>query len=109
MGTYIRALFPHLPELGGGYRYLTLRNAGLPAVGTWPSLNVRRRPLGLSNHLLAWDLRRLKVGLLHVPFFNVPVTWSGRLVVTIHDLIPLTVRGTIPYPAKGSGLPSGSR
>lgn len=100
VGTYIRAIFPHLPEIGGGYQYLTLRNAGLPAVGTWPALNVRSQPLGLSNHLLGWELRGLKVGLLHVPFFNVPVTWSGRLVVTIHDLIPLTVPGTIESPAK---------
>jgi glycosyltransferase involved in cell wall biosynthesis len=100
VGTYIRTLFPHLPELGGGYGYLTLRNPGLPTVGTWQTLDVRSRPLDLSNHLLAWELRSLRTGLLHVPFFNVPLGWSGRLVITIHDLIPLTIPETIPSPVR---------
>ncbi len=100
VGTYLRTLFPHLPELGGDLRYLTLTNAGLPAVREWPVLNVRSRPLGLSSQLLPWELRRTAVELLYMPFFNVPTVWSSRLVATIYDLTPLVVRDTIGSPAK---------
>lgn len=34
-------------------------------------------------------LRRIKPALLHVPHFNIPLLYSGRLVVTIHDIIHL--------------------
>jgi glycosyltransferase involved in cell wall biosynthesis len=49
--------------------------------------------------LLYW---RLKPDLLHVPHFNIPVLWPGKMVVTIHDLITHDFRGpeqtTLPTP-----------
>ena len=33
------------------------------------------------------DLLRARLDLLHVPHFNVPILYPGRLVVTIHDMI----------------------
>ncbi len=38
--------------------------------------------------------RRAKLDLLHVPHFNVPVSYRGKLVVTIHDLLWHEYRGT---------------
>lgn len=31
--------------------------------------------------------RKLRVDLLHVPHFNIPVLYSGKLILTIHDLL----------------------
>ncbi len=42
---------------------------------------------------MAWILWRLKPDLLHVPHFTIPVLWTGKIVVTIHDLIKHFSRG----------------
>src|SRR3989344_4582776 len=46
-------------------------------------------------------LLKIKPDVLHVPHFNIPVLWNGKLVVTIHDLIKIHSRGkestTLPY------------
>lgn len=34
-------------------------------------------------------LRKIKPALLHVPHFNIPLAYPGRLVVTVHDVIHL--------------------
>lgn len=34
-----------------------------------------------------WQLQTLNLDLLHVPHFNIPVLYQGKLVVTIHDLL----------------------
>ena len=41
---------------------------------------------------------RYKLDLVHVPHFNIPVLWKGRMVVTIHDLIYLLFPGSVPSP-----------
>ena len=47
-------------------------------------------------------LIKIRPNLLHVPHFNIPVFWPGKLVVTIHDLITHEFRGreetTLPLP-----------
>ena len=43
---------------------------------------------GLSQHFFyARRLNREKLDLFHMPHFDVPYLYAGRLVVTVHDLI----------------------
>lgn len=44
---------------------------------------------------IAKEAHRAKVDLLHAPHCNAPAFYRGRLVVTIHDLIPLRCPGTM--------------
>src|SRR3989454_2521793 len=96
IGTYIRTLFPRLPTLADGLEYLAISNPGLPRVGTFPVLTVRSRPLDLTTQFLPFELRGVNAALLHVPYITAPLLWPGRLVITIHDLIPLILPETIP-------------
>ncbi len=46
------------------------------------------RPYSLAEQLvLPFHLHTLKLHLLHVPHFNVPLLYFGRTVITIHDLL----------------------
>lgn len=55
-----------------------------------------------EQYLLPLILSRIKPDILHIPHFNIPVIWPGKLIVTIHDLIKIHSRGsqstTLPYP-----------
>lgn len=43
---------------------------------------------GLKRHLLMpFKLKKLNLDLVHFTYFNVPVSYRGKFVVTIHDLI----------------------
>jgi glycosyltransferase involved in cell wall biosynthesis len=51
-----------------------------------------RAPLyGLRQQLLPAAARALEPDLLWVPHYNVPLTWRGRLLVTVHDLAHLAL------------------
>src|SRR3989449_11162992 len=93
---YIRTLFPRLPTLADGLEYLALSNPTRPRVGTFPVMTVRSRPLDLTTQFLPFELRGVNAALLHVPYITAPLLWPGRLVITIHDLIPLILPETIP-------------
>lgn len=49
----------------------------------------------LEHWAIAQEARRAGVDLLHAPHYNAPVFYRGKLVVTIHDLIPLRCPGTM--------------
>jgi len=40
-----------------------------------------------EQFVLPITLSRVRPDILHVPHFNVPIFWPGRMVVTIHDLL----------------------
>lgn len=42
------------------------------------------------------ELRKAKVDVLHIPHYNVPVFYRGRMVVTIHDLTHLILPEFLP-------------
>lgn len=50
---------------------------------------------------LPWLLEKLKPDLVHIPHFNIPILWRGKMVATIHDLITHEFRGkeqtTLPW------------
>ena len=42
------------------------------------------------------ELKKMKPDLLHVPHYNVPIFYRGKMVVTIHDLTHLKLREFLP-------------
>ena len=42
------------------------------------------------------ELKKMKPDLLHVPHYNVPIFYKGRMVVTIHDLTHLKLKEILP-------------
>jgi glycosyltransferase involved in cell wall biosynthesis len=98
IGTYIRTVFAGLLDVGGDYQYVAITNPALPTLPGIPAVSVRGRPLGFGAQLLPWELRGIRATLLHVPHFTAPLAWPGRLVLTIHDLIPLAIPQTIDAP-----------
>ncbi|MGB9834705.1 MAG: glycosyltransferase family 4 protein, partial [bacterium] len=62
----------------------------LPKKENFQFLECSTPPLRLKEH---WEIPRLlrdrNIFLFHVPHFNAPFFWRGKLIVTIHDLTPL--------------------
>jgi alpha-1,3-rhamnosyl/mannosyltransferase len=103
VGTYVRTVFASLPEASGDFQYLAITNPGLPTLPSIPTVSVRSNPLGIGAQLLPWELRHVRASLLHVPYFTAPLAWTGRLVLTIHDLIPLAIPDTVESPLRRAG------
>lgn len=103
IGTYIRTVFAALADVGGDYQYVAITNPALPTLPGIPAVSVRGHPLGIGAQLLPWELRGLRVDLLHIPHFTAPLTWPGRFMLTIHDLIPLAIPQTIRSPFRRIG------
>lgn len=89
IGRYIRNLVREITEVDHNNDYiLFLRKKNLDIVGNfqkveaeinWYGLDEQRKFPGIINNA--------KIDLMHFPHFNVPVMYSGKYVVTIHDLI----------------------
>ena len=74
VGRYIRNLTEQLKKLDRKNNYLFLKS------------NIKW--YGISEQIkLPKILAKLKPDLVHFPHFNVPIFYSGKFVVTIHDLI----------------------
>ncbi len=65
------------------------------------SLVASAHPLGLRGAVeLALLVRRAAPDVVHCPHFPTPAVQGPRLVVTLHDLIPLVVPGVMPSAAR---------
>ena len=42
---------------------------------------------GIGEQFGFYELQKLNADLLHVPHYNIPVMYTGKMIVTIHDLI----------------------
>lgn len=114
-GQYAEKLLQHLPRLAPDDEFVLYGSA--PAGTDWPS-NVRWAPLrripagrlsALAGHLLflPWQARRDRLDVLHVPTVHtrpslppVPRMVGCPVVVTVHDLIPITF-----YTRPGNPMP----
>ncbi len=75
VGRYIRNLISQLEKLDKKNDYTILKQPNIK----W---------YGISEQIkLPKILAKLKLDLVHFPHFNVPIFYSGKFVVTIHDLI----------------------
>lgn len=93
IGRYVDRLIAHLHRLDSQHEIVIfLRHE---AVAHWPYQHPRWKivPVGARWYSLREQLEmpyrfgREKLDVLHVPHFNVPVLYFGKLIVTIHDLI----------------------
>ncbi|MBI4064971.1 glycosyltransferase family 4 protein [Candidatus Gottesmanbacteria bacterium] len=92
VGRYIRNLVSELGTLDLKNRYiLFLRKKSFNALKL-PNSRWEKRLAEVPWHsvaeqfLMPWYFVREHLDLLHVPYFNVPLFYPGKLIVTIHDL-----------------------
>ena len=105
VGRYIRNLLTELAKIDRTNTYVVfVRKAAdfEPPNGRWI-----RRVADIRWHTIAEQIRmpaifsKEHLDLLHVPYFNVPLFYFGRFIVTIHDLTILHFdtgkATTLPY------------
>ena len=94
IGRYIRELTAAMIALQGAqsFQYLgypaDLEVAAGKFGGGFSGIKVYSKIYSVSEQ---WEIavKSRNMGLLHVPHFNIPVMYRGKLVVTVHDLIYL--------------------
>lgn len=90
IGTYIKALMGHGIydiALGDGNDILKY-DANVKVI----NYSDKIYGAGEQLHFPAKELRKSGADLLHVPHYNVPVFYRGKLAVTVHDLTHLSCR-----------------
>jgi glycosyltransferase involved in cell wall biosynthesis len=106
IGRYLRNLFPLLlPKLDAG-RIRVLGRRATIGEAAWlqdpriefieepaPIYSITEQAMGLRGAYRTTDL-------LWVPHYNAPLQYSGRMVVTMHDVAPLAVPGILGNPVK---------
>lgn len=108
VGRYIRNLLRYLSVLDGKNTYYIYTRS--EAVGEVRSLFPKSiiRVSDVRWHtvkeqlLMPFIFGRDPLDLLHVPYFCIPVFYTGKLIITIHDMTPLHVKtgkaSTLPFP-----------
>ncbi|MEK9143934.1 MAG: glycosyltransferase family 1 protein [Patescibacteria group bacterium] len=105
VGRYIRNLISELAQLDKTNRYIVFVRDDC-----WNPPNERweRRVVDIHWHsvaeqiLMPWMFMGEHLDLVHIPYFNVPIFYPGKFVVTIHDLTILHFdtgkASTLPMP-----------
>lgn len=94
IGRYIENLIVRLPQLAPDITWVFFfyDQAQVPTFAT-KSENLELRFAPIKHYSLAEQLslpsyfNEAQLDLLHIPHFNVPLTYQGKLVITIHDLL----------------------
>ena len=97
IGTYIKALMGHGIydiALGDGNDILKY-DANVKVI----NYSDKIYGAGEQLHFPAKELRKSGADLLHVPHYNVPVFYRGKLAVTVHDLTHLVLPQFLPNKA----------
>jgi glycosyltransferase involved in cell wall biosynthesis len=90
IGVYIENLIANLPKDEETKIILIVDKIAYddPKLMGFEKVLAKHHPYSnLAQLEMAWILWKIKPDLLHVPHFTIPVLWSGKIVVTIHDLI----------------------
>ena len=101
IGTYTRKLLQHLPPLADEFTFRALILKGTCVLPQHPNLRYQRVSAGIYGALeqLIVPIRARGARLLHSLHYNVPLLFSGRSVVTIHDLTHLMFPEFLPNSA----------
>ncbi|MNK85326.1 Capsular glucan synthase [compost metagenome] len=99
IGRYIQNLLTYLPREGVEIvAWLNAQGMKDERLDN-PYLERRLCEVPVFHPLEHWEIAKeaqsANLDLLHAPHYNAPVFYRGRLVVTIHDLIPLRCPGTM--------------
>ena len=101
IGRYIKSLLPEMIKQSPEDEFVVFGNVtslsrSIPREGVrmveWeaPAYSLREQ--------LAAPYAAHKLDILHIPHFNIPLSYRGRMVVTIHDLIYLLFPGSVSSP-----------
>ena len=97
IGRYIGNLIKYLPLLAPEIDWVYFYRDKNQII---PDLDVESRLVSVRHYTFQEQLQLIsvfnqaKLDLLHVPHFNVPILYPGKLVVTIHDLLWHQQKGT---------------
>lgn len=92
LGRYITRLVQELLKKNTQDHFvLFLKKAHVHEFKDYPNVTVREVNIPiyglLEQVILPWIFLREGLDLLHVPHFNAPLLYPGKLIITIHDLI----------------------
>lgn len=91
IGRYVEELIRAMLEVAPNNRYVLVTRSAIHPFSSYPSVETRVADVhwyGIKEQLkMPSVLRSLKADVVHVPHWNVPITYNGPLVVTIHDLL----------------------
>lgn len=99
IARYVEELVRHLAAIDTKNEYALLLHEG--AISKFKIQNSKFRKVLIKSRYYSfaeqtkfiWELRRLKLDLVHFPSFNLPIWYPGKFIVTIHDLIHHTFPG----------------
>lgn len=92
VGRYIRNLIRELSREDQTNTYIVFLKKNEYASFTCPNHRWKKIVADVPWHslseqlILPWIYLRERLDLLHIPYFNIPIFYPGRMVVTIHDL-----------------------
>lgn len=90
IGRYIENLTRRLPKLAPNIEWVYFYHHAEQII---PGLKIKAQVVPIRHYTFREQLQlgsifnQAELDLLHVPHFNAPLTYSGKLVATIHDLL----------------------
>jgi glycosyltransferase involved in cell wall biosynthesis len=99
IGRYVENLVTELLKVDKDNEYILFARKDFTQSSQFANPNVKLVVAEIPHYSLREQflmpalIAREKVDLMHFPHFNVPIFYSGRFVLTIHDLIKHTSRG----------------
>lgn len=99
IGNYIRHLIVNLAEIDKRNNYIIFLLDKEYGAFKLPAENFRKARVfshwysWREQILLPWEFSKECLDLMHFPHFNTPVLYSGKSVVTIHDITPFFFPG----------------
>ena len=101
IGRYISSLLPEMVKLSPENTFVLFgREELLKAFRTSENVVIKNwtAPIYSIQEQFFCSSCDENLDILHVPHFNIPLRYKGKLVVTIHDLIYLTFPGAMRFP-----------
>lgn len=92
VGRYIRNLIRELAMQDKTNEYVVFLRAHAYDAFTAPNARWTKQCADVPWHTIAeqltmpWILLKARLDLVHIPYFNIPIFYPGRMVATIHDL-----------------------
>lgn len=92
VGRYIRSLLFELARQDKENNYVVFLKSDAFSKFSLPNERWQKREVNVAWHsiseqfLMPWYLVQKHLDVVHIPYFNVPIFYPGKLIVTIHDL-----------------------